>query len=263
MVKISELTGYIESIAPLSFQEPYDNAGLILGDPDGEIAGVLCSLDVTESTVDEAVSLGCNLIVAHHPIIFGGLKKLNGANYVERTVIKAIKNDIAIYAAHTNLDNVLDKGVNQKIAEKLGLRQVEILLPKAIDQTNVGSGAMGLLADAMDEIAFLDLLKSVFALKCIRHTALLNRKIRKVAVCGGSGQFLLGDAIASGMDAFVSADFKYHQFFDADGRIFVADIGHFESEKCTIELLFDIISSKFSNFATHCTKINTNPVNYH
>ncbi len=263
MTKISELIQQIESIAPLCYQESYDNAGLIVGQADQEIKAVLCSLDTIEATIDEAIGLGANLIVSHHPIIFGGLSKINGANYVERTVIKAIKNDIAIYAAHTNLDNVLHQGVNQKIGQKLGLEAMEILQPMAIAQEHIGAGILGILPTPMDEKAFLDLLKNRMQAKCIRHTELLGKPIRKVAICGGSGQFLLPTAIKNKADVFVSADFKYHQFFDADGHILIADIGHFESEQYTIELLFDIISTNFSNFATHYTKIDTNPVKYY
>lgn len=335
-MKIRELTAYLESIAPPSYQESYDNAGLIIGDPSVELKGVLICLDAIESVIDEAIKLKCNLVIAHHPIIFRGLKRLNGKNYVERTVIKAIKNDIAIYAIHTNLDNVYQNGVNAKIAEKLGLVNTQILAPKQVlkkmiaylpvenavtvkqnlietgvfavnelEQKNigklrlefvfpsalksqvsevlhsadcekinyeilsvenlnesVGSGMVGELAEQMDEISFLRFLKNTMKVGVVKYTNLQGRPINKVAVCGGAGGFLLGQAIAKKADIFITSDYKYHEFFDADSKIIIADIGHYESEQFTIELLFDIITNKFSNFAAHCTKVNTNPVNY-
>ncbi|MBL7827287.1 MAG: Nif3-like dinuclear metal center hexameric protein [Saprospiraceae bacterium] len=251
----------LEAVAPLHLQESYDNAGLIVGDPEIEVSGVLFCLDSTESIVDEAVALGCNLVVAHHPIVFRGLKRLNGANYVERTVIKAIRSNVALYAMHTNLDNVHQHGVNSKIAEKIGLLDTRILAPKpGFEQ--IGAGLIGRLSEPMDEMAFLHLVKSVMHASCVRHTALRGRPIQKVAICGGSGSFLLSDAMRAGADAFVTADFKYHEFFDADGRLVIADIGHFESEQYTIELLFSIIREKFPTFALHLTEVNTNPILY-
>lgn len=325
-MQIKELTNFLETIAPPAYQETYDNAGLIVGDSSIEMTGVLICLDTIEAVIDEAIELGCNLVIAHHPIVFKGLKRLNGKNYVERVVMKAIKNDIAIYAIHTNLDNVFQNGVNAKIAEKLGLQNTKILAPKqtlkkltarltaekmnaarstlleagatAINgaevqfpsalqsailrvlensaghkvdyeivslenfNKNVGSGMIGDLVEATDEKTFLSFLKNTMKAGVIRHTKLMEKPIRKVAVCGGSGGFLLNHAIAQQADIFITADYKYHEFFDADGKIVIADIGHFESEQFTIDLLFDIITNKFTNFAPHCTKVNTNPVNY-
>jgi len=336
---IKELTAYLETIAPAVYQEEYDNAGLITGDADAEIRGVLLCLDSTEVVVEEAIAKNCNLVIAHHPIVFRGLKKITGKNYVERTILKAIKNDIAIYAIHTNLDNVHHRGVNAKICEKLGLEHPQILAPKkalrryavtvpveqakivrnlllraglpevnatrAIDYTaegseeqvqltavaplggeyaiqkalsktdvlleispletpgkELGAGMIGYLPQPMPELNFLQHLKQTMRAGVVRHTALLGRAVRTVAVCGGSGSFLLGNAIAQGADVFVTADFKYHEFFDANGNIVIADIGHFESEQFTIELLYEIISKKFTNFALHCTERSTNPVFY-
>lgn len=363
-MKIRELTAVLEQLAPVQYQEDYDNAGLIIGDPETELQGVLVTLDVTEEVIREAVSKGCNLVVAHHPLIFRGLKKLNGKNYVERSVILAIKNDVAVYAIHTNLDNVMN-GVNFKIAEKLGLRNVKILRKKkgtllkltvfvpeenagdllaalhkagagnignysdcsfktsgtgrfrpneaanpAIgskgaleevqesrvevmfpvhlknqvlndmyashpyeevafylhelenDNQEVGSGAIGLLPQEMTQEAFLAHLKSSMNLPLIKFTS-TPKNIRKVAVCGGVGSFLLGDALRAGADAFVTADYKYHEFFDAEGRILIADIGHFESEVFTKDLLVEIISKKITTFATCLSEVDTNPVNYY
>ena len=262
MTTIRDITDHLESIAPLHLQESYDNAGLIVGHPGQEVTGVLCCLDSTEAVVAEAMQLGCNLIVAHHPIVFRGLKRLNGFNYVERTVIKAIRNNIAIYAIHTNLDNVLTDGVNGRIAAKLALRDTEVLAPKTPGDLLVGSGVIGRLAKPMSAFDFLHLLKANMQAGCIKHTALPEKPVQKIAVCGGSGGFLLNNAIHAGADVFVTADYKYHEFFDADGNIVIADIGHYESEQFTIELLCEIISKKFHNFAAHCTKVNTNPVNY-
>jgi dinuclear metal center YbgI/SA1388 family protein len=262
-MQIKSILNHLEIIAPPRLQESYDNAGLITGDSAWDCKGVLFCLDSTEAIVDEAIALGCNLIVAHHPIVFKGLKRLNGKNYVERTIIKAIKNDIAIYAIHTNLDNVYRSGVNAKIAEKLGLQNTRILSPKVGENNlEIGAGVIGEFNSAMDETNFLQFVKNTMHAGVVRYTQLLGREIKKVAVCGGTGSFLLQDAIRAGADAFVTADFKYHEFFDADSQMLIADIGHFESEQFTIELLFSLVSEKFPNFALHCTKTSTNPVNY-
>lgn len=264
-MQLKELISFLENIAPPHFQEGYDNSGLIVGHPSLEIKNVLVALDSTEEIVDEAIAKDCNIVVAHHPIVFSGLKKINGFNYIEKTIIKAIKNDIAIYAIHTNLDNVLANGVNGHIADRLGLKDIKVLLPKTelTDESySVGSGAIGLLPNPMDEDSFLSFLKDKMELSIIRHTRLLNKPIQKVALCGGSGKFLLSSAIAQNADVFISADFKYHEFFDADERILIADIGHYESEKYTIDLLQQLINEKFSTFAARSTEKTTNPINY-
>ncbi|HFC00773.1 MAG TPA: Nif3-like dinuclear metal center hexameric protein [Phaeodactylibacter sp.] len=349
-MKIKELTSYLETIAPPAYQESYDNAGLIVGNPNAEITGVLICLDSTEAIIEEAISKKCNVVVAHHPIVFRGLKRFNGKDYVERVVIKAIKNDVAIYAIHTNLDNVYYKGVNAKIAERLGLVKTQILAPKADlkkifafvpleysekvrqalfeagggsipkfenlsyatvgvgtqlqnngaqvklemtfpsvkqnailkalhdshpyfdvpydiisienQNTEVGSGMIGFLKKPMSEKDFLQKIKKKMKTGCIRYTKLRRRKISKVAFCGGAGGFLLKHAIRQGADIFITGDYKYHEFFDADGKIVIADIGHFESEQFTIDLLHEIITEKFTTFAAYLTEVNTNPVNY-
>ena len=364
-MKIKEVISFLNKWAPSSYQESYDNSGLICGNRDLEISGILCTLDCLESTIDEAIRKSCNLVVAHHPIVFKGLKQINGKNYVERVVIKAIKNDIAIFAIHTNLDNV-HNGVSQKIANKLGLINQSILMPKdgllnklevycpeenlqeirdrlfkagagnfsnyshcsfklsgigsfmpnehasphigeknilhegreiklelvfpshmtksilsemndihpyeevayqllKLENTNqfVGSGMIGYLPEQMLPQDFFDFLKSQFNVKFIRHTALVKDRIHKVALMGGSGSFGLHSAKASGADVYVSADFKYHEFFDAEDAIIIADIGHYESEAFTIELLSSRLKEKFPNFVVLLTEINTNPVNYY
>jgi dinuclear metal center YbgI/SA1388 family protein len=365
MSKIKDITNFLETLAPLSLKESYDNAGLIVGNPQTDVTGILVTLDSTETIVEEALSKGCNLIVAHHPIVFKGLKKLNGKNYVERTVMQAIKNDVAIYATHTNLDHVVG-GVNFMIAERLGLQNVHILAPKndvlmklvifiPVENTQnvldalynagvgqignydhcsfqvrgtgsfrpnqnanphigtvntdeavienrievifpaylenqvmaalrnahpyeevahyltllqnqhqeVGAGAVGNLPEALSVHDFLAYLKQNMNLNVIRHTALVKATIQKIAVCGGAGSFLLNDAVRAEADVFITADFKYHEFFDADGRIIICDIGHYESEVFTKELLQRYLSKKFPNFATILSETITNPVNYY
>lgn len=364
MIKIREVSGYLESLAPLSTQESYDNCGLIIGNPNDEVKGVLVTLDCTEEIIEEAISIGANLIVAHHPIVFKGLKKLTGKDYVERTVLKAIKNDIAIYAIHTNYDNYRF-GVNAEIGRRMGLTNIKILDPKANilnkvvcfipsehvdtvreamfdagagnigdyaecgfttegngtympiegadpfegkigERSNVsevrfevitesyklgavlaamqqahpyeevahevytlmnqhsyiGSGMIGEFEESMEEKAFLSLLKDKFNAEGIRYTSLLGKPVRRVAFCGGSGSFLLSKAKRAKADFFVTGDFKYHEFFDAENEIVIADIGHFESEQFTSDRLCDILTKKFPTFAVHLTKVNTNPINY-
>lgn len=261
-MQILDILSVLEAVAPPTLQESYDNAGLIVGDPAADVTGVLFCLDSTEAVVAEALELGCNLIVAHHPIVFRGLKRFNGANYVERTVMMAIRHNVALYAIHTNLDNVHRQGVNAKIAERLGLSDTRVLLPKN-QQPDIGAGLLGRLPAPLDERDFLQHVKTALHAACVRHTALRGRPVRSVAVCGGAGSFVLPEALRAGADALVTADFKYHEFFDAEARLVIADVGHYESEQFTIELLFGIIREKFPTFALHCTKVNTNPVQYY
>ena len=263
MIILKNIIDHLESIAPPIYQESYDNSGLIVGDQQVICTGVLTCLDTTEAVIEEAIENNCNLIVAHHPIVFRGLKRFTGDNYVERVVIKAIKNDIAIYAIHTNLDNVYAQGVNTKIAERLGLVNTRILSPKpTFNDPLVGSGLFGELAEPMPEMKFLKHLKNQMHVNCVKYTRLNNQPIRKIALCGGAGGFLLSNAKAAGAQIFITSDYKYHEFFDAENEIIIADIGHFESEQFTIELLAHIIQEKFGTFAVRLTKINTNPVNY-
>ena len=351
MPTVRDVAQHLEQIASPVYQEGYDNAGLIVGDPDAEVTGVITCLDSIEPVVTEAVRKGCNMIVAHHPIVFKGLKSLTGRNYVERTLLKAIRNGIAIYAIHTNLDNVLSRGVNERIGQQLGITNRRILAPKKVlskvittvpfthvaelrsaltrtgaqsvsvieqlslgngDQqegeenlhgrmvrlevvvaqgvrgavisalrahhpfeevpfhtvslesshADVGSGMVGELPEPMTEEEFLDMVKDRMQAGCVRHTALRQKNVQRVAWCGGAGGFLLSAAKGAGADVFVTSDYKYHEFFDADQQIIVADIGHFESEQYTIQLLQEILSEKFSTFATYSTEVRTNPVFY-
>ena len=261
-MKIQEITAYLEGVAPLSYQEEYDNCGLLVGDENSIVKGVLVTLDCTEAIIREAVETGCNLIIAHHPIIFKGLRKLNGRNYIERAVIKAIRNDIAIYAIHTNLDNV-HNGVNAKIANKLCLKKCKILAPKNEKHNpNVGAGIIGELAQEIESKVFLKNLKTILKTDCVRYTSLVKTHVKKVAVCGGSGSSFLHKAKALNADIYISADFKYHEFFDAEENIIIADVGHYESEQFTKDLIYDFLTKNFTKFAVRLSKINTNPIKY-
>lgn len=266
---LSTIIEYLEGIAPPGLQEDYDNSGLIVSSGDSKISGALICLDSTEQIIREAKDKNCNLVIAHHPIIFRGLKQLVNANYVERTVRLAIEHDIHLYAIHTNLDNVLARGVSGKIADMLGLKETEVLASKTYFQDGeewkadlTGSGLIGGIGSQSEE-EFLSHLKSSMQLKVIRHTPLLGRSISKVAVCGGSGSFLIKRAIEAGADVYVTADVKYHEFFDADSELVIADIGHYESERFTIDLIHDLLREKFPNFAALKADSVTNPLNYY
>lgn len=265
MTKINEVISFLDSIAPQSWQEGYDNAGLITGNPDWTVKGILVCLDSTENIIDEAIQTGCNMVIAHHPIIFSGLKKITGTHYVEKVIINAIKNDIAIFAIHTNLDNAFYHGVNTRFSEQLGLTDVNILAPKSETghkNEAIGAGMYGWLPEPMATLDFFDYLKSKMSLHMIKHTALTKQTVSKIALCGGAGSFLTKAAIFVQADVFISSDFKYHEFFEANNQIIIVDIGHFESEKYTIDLLFGLLQNKFSTFAVRFTKHITNPVHY-
>ncbi len=363
-MQVNDIIHFLENIAPPFLQEPYDNAGLITGNKSMACTGAIICLDCTEEIVQEAIEKKCNLIIAHHPIIFNGLKKINGNNYVERTIIKAIKNNMAIYAIHTNLDNVIE-GVNGKIAEKIGLQKLQVLAPKpnnlqklvvfcppehatnitnalhsagagnignyshcsftstgmgsftpaeganpqtgkigknekltenkievifptwlqaqvlqamkanhpyeevaydiynmANNYQNIGSGVVGYLPEAMNELDLLGKLAKLFGTQAIRHTQILGKRVQKIALCGGAGSFLINAAKAAAADVYITSDLKYHEFFEADNQLTLIDVGHYESEQFTIELLFDLLSNKFPTFALQKTSNNTNPVRY-
>ena len=365
-MRIADIINHLEQLAPPAYQEHYDNAGLLTGSSDWLCTGVLTTLDATEAVVLEAVERGCNLVVAHHPIIFGGLKKITGRNYVERTVITAIKKDIAIYAIHTNLDNMMKDGVNGRIADMLGLQgcrvlaprggvlrklycfvpvdhlemvraavfeagaghigdysecsygiegfgtfkggegtqpfvgrpgvrhveaevRLEVVLPVHLTQqvveamieahpyeevaydlvelanirAGIGAGLVGEMPGEVSEEVFLERLCEVFGLEAVRHTRLTGRPVRRVAVCGGAGSGFISNALSAGANFYVTSDVKYHEFFDANDRLVLADIGHFESEQFTIDLLFDHLREKFSNFAVLKSGTRTNPVLYY
>ncbi|MFY0712959.1 Nif3-like dinuclear metal center hexameric protein [Seonamhaeicola sp. NFXS20] len=361
---IQDVINHLEELAPLAYAEDFDNVGLLVGDKNKKLTGILVTLDTLETVVDEAIEKNCNLIVSFHPIIFKGLTKITGKTYVERVVLKAIKHNIAIYAIHTALDNAL-QGVNDMICNQLGLVNKKILIPQAatikklttyvpkneaeqlrnalfkagaghignysncsfntngigtyqgneysnptlgekgkthqeeetqvsvifakhleskiiktllnthsyeevayevvtIENKNqtIGMGMMGELEKPISETNFLTLLKSKMKTGCIRHSSFLNKPIKKVAVLGGSGSFAINAAKASGADAFVSADFKYHDFFMAENNILLTDIGHYESEQYTKNLLVTYLTKKITNFAVVLSNTNTNPVKY-
>ncbi len=260
-MQISQIINFLETIAPPSLQENYDNAGLITGMAGWECNGAMISLDITDEVIDEAIKNNCNLLIAHHPIIFKGLKRITGNEYVGRNIIRAIKNDLAIYAIHTNLDNVLE-GVNGKIAKMIGLTDCQVLVPLDNAHPGYGSGLTGHLAEPMDEKAFLGLIRDIFKIPVIRHSCFRDKSIQRVSLCGGAGSFLISNAIANNSDIYLTADLKYHDFFEADNRIVLADIGHFESEQFTTDLVYGILKEKFPTFAVLKTGVNTNPINY-
>ena len=363
-MKINEIVDYLENLFPQNLQEDYDNSGLIIGDLENEVSSVLICLDCVESVIDEAITSKCNLVISHHPLIFAGIKSINNTNYIGRSIIKAIKFNISIYAIHTNLDNAID-GVSSKIADLINLKNQKILFPKknllnkldvycpldsmemlrnslykigagsignykncsfysigqgefvpmegskpylgkngnkqiveegkleVIFPKNIinkvvktlkkshpyeevsyqiyqmenksnffGSGVVGVLENEISAVDFFNFLKKKFNLEIIKHTKFLGNKVKKIAVCGGSGSFLLECAIKNNADVFITSDFKYHQFFNAEDKIIIADIGHYESEQYTKELLYDLLLKKFPTFAIRISEINTNPINY-
>jgi dinuclear metal center YbgI/SA1388 family protein len=250
----------LEKLAPLSWQEDFDNAGLQVGDASQEARAALLCVDVTEEVVDEALQKACNLIVSHHPLAFRPFKSLTGKTYVERCLMKACKEGLCIYAAHTNLDNA-PGGVNYQMASMLGLENVRILSPDP-QKGGAGSGAIGELPADEAALDFLLRLKNVFHLAALKHSALPAKPLRRIALCGGSGAFLWKEALQAGADAFVTGEAKYNDFFDVEGRILLAAIGHYESEACTKELFQSIISKKFPTFALYFSRLNSNPVKY-
>ena len=259
-MKIKEILNALERFAPLPLQEEYDNAGLQIGLTDAEVTGALLCLDVTESVLDEAISLGYNLVIAHHPIIFHGCKSITGKNYIERCIAKAIKNDVVVYCAHTNMDNA-PQGVNFKIAEKIGLTDVSVLAPMD-GRPDVGSGVIGRLATPETELEFLKRIKKTFEIGCMRHNRLMGREIETVALCGGAGSFLMKEAIRQHADVFLTGEIKYHEFFGHEADILLAEMGHYESEQFTREIFAQIIQNECPGVEVQMTKVNTNPIKY-
>ena len=251
----------LERFAPLPLQESFDNAGLQVGLTEAEVSRVLLCLDVTEKVVDEAVALGCNLIVSHHPLIFHPLKHLTYSNDVQRTVAKAIKNDVTVVSMHTNFDNTLD-GVNFKMADKMGLEGCRFFARKNVDGIECGSGVIGDLPEPLAADDFVLMLKRTFDVECVQCNQLLRRPIKRVAVCGGAGSFLLGDAVAEGADAFVTGEMHYHEYFGHEQEIQIAVIGHYQSEQFTNEIFKSVIEKACPDVKTYLTKTNTNPIIY-
>ncbi len=265
MYKVSEILSYITEIAPLHWQENYDNSGLLLGNADAMVDKALLTIDVTEDVVDEAIENSFHLIISHHPLIFKGLKNILEDNTLGRIIVKAIKNDISIAAMHTNLDNSFF-GVNRILSEKIGLRELQILRTVDFDASNqgcaIGSGMLGVLENEMSENDFLRLMKEKLNVGAIRHSEFLGKPIKKVALCGGSGAFLINDAKRCKADVYLTADVKYHEFFEADKELLIVDAGHFETEQFTKQLIADIILKKNPKFAVQISSVKTNSVHY-
>ena len=260
-MKIRDIIQHLETLAPIQNQEEYDNCGLLVGNAQEDCTGVLVSLDCTDSVIQEAVEKQMNLIVSHHPLIFQPVKSILPGNGVGKALISAIRQNIAIYAIHTNLDNVI-AGVNKTIADKLGLDNRQILSSKSGNPT-IGSGLIGNLKHELSEEQLLQTLKTLFGIPVIRHSMLTGKSVTRIALCGGSGSFLITNALEAGADFYISADIRYHEFFKGEGQMVIADIGHFESEQFTIDLLHDVILEKYPNFAVLKSGILTNPVNYY
>ena len=252
----------LEQFAPLPLQESWDNAGLQLGLTEAEVSGALLCLDVNEAVVDEAIRKGCNLVVSHHPLLFRGLKQISGVDYVQRTVIKALKNDVVVVSMHTNMDNALD-GVNWKIAERLGLGECRFFAQKAVDGIEAGSGVVGELPQPMAAQDFVQLVKRQFQVECAQCNELLQRPVQRVAICGGAGDFLLPDALREGADAFITGEMHYHQYFGYEQRIQICVIGHYQSEQYTAEIFRDIIQRDCPGVRTEIAETVTNPIHYY
>ena len=258
---VKNILNCITEIAPLQWQESYDNAGLQVGDLNAEAHKALICLDITEAIVDEAVAKHCNVIVSHHPLIFHGLKHLTPQTCIERAVMKAIKHDVAMICMHTNLDNSY-LGVSRMLSEKLGLKNLRLLQPSVAEPEVCGSGMMGEFEAPMEETDFLDLVAKQIGSPCLRHSALTGRKIQTVALCGGSGVPFMPDALKNHADAYLTADIKYHDFFVPEGNILLVDGGHFETEQFTKELICELIRKKFPTFAAEIAETRTNAVYY-
>lgn len=260
-MKIREITEVIERYAPLRLQESYDNAGLIVGRPQDEVRKALLAVDVTEEVLDEAEQTGCDLIITHHPIIFHALKRFNSATYVERCVERAIRRGIALYACHTNLDSA-PGGMSWYLAELLGVKTLRVL--QATDPTDgrVGFGVVGELPESMEMLEFMQRIRERLSARVIRHSDLVAPSVRRVAVCTGAGGALIGEAGRAEADIYVTSDLKYNDFMTPEGQLVVADIGHFESEYCAIDILFDILSKNLITFAVRKSVNSRNPISY-
>ena len=260
-MKIKEVLSALERFAPLPLQESWDNAGLQVGLTETEVSGALLCLDVNEKMIDEAVRKGCNLIVSHHPLLFRGLKTISDLTDVQRTVVKAIENRICVISMHTNMDNA-QGGVNYKMAEKLGLRQVQFLAPKQVAGIESGSGVVGELSEAMAADDFVLLVKNAFDVECAMCNELLRRPVKTVAICGGAGDFLLDEAVKAGADAFITGEMHYHQYFGYEQQIQICVIGHYQSEQFTSEIFHKIIAEACPDVKTFIAETNTNPILY-
>ena len=268
-MKIREIISALEHFAPLPLQESYDNAGLQVGLTEAEVSGALLSLDVTEDVIAEAIQLGCNLVISHHPLLFRGLKTIADADQVQRCVRMAIQNDVCVYSAHTNLDNAED-GVNYRIAEHLGLVDVELMLPRNVPvrldgrdvMVKAGSGVLGYLPQGEDSLQFLQRVKEIFRVDCLMHNELLPRPVQSVALCGGAGDFMLEEALRLQADAFLTGEMHYHQFFGHEQEIQIAVLGHYQSEQFTTEIFKSLLEQTFTGLPLFLTTADTNPIKY-
>ncbi len=260
MVTIKDITSVIEEFAPLGYQASYDNAGLIVGRAETEVRGVLLAVDVTEEVIAEAKNIGANLIITHHPIVFHPLKRFNSASYVERCVEEAIRSDISLYACHTNLDST-PNGMSWRLATMLGLKNL-VLLESTSKEENVGFGVIGELSESMAFADYIEQIASTLNLSAVRYSQPVERPIQRVALCTGAGGSLMSRVKSSGVDLYITGDLKYNDFMEPDKKFTVVDIGHFESEYCAIDLLFDILSKKMFNFAVRKSEASCNPVYY-
>ena len=267
IMKVKDILGALEEFAPLALQDGYDNAGLQIGlAEEAEATGALLCLDVTEDVVEEAVQCGCNLIVSHHPLLFRPVKSIGAQDYVGRTIMKAIKSNVAVYAAHTNLDSAVG-GVNHKMAEKLGLKELEWLSPKGEyvsggEKLQSGEGVIGTLSEPLTQKALMERVKEAFSLKSIRVNCANKQMIRKVALCGGSGSFLIQQAVEQGADAFITGEIGYHRFFGHETDMLMMEIGHYESEQYTVEVLQEVITKAAPTLSVYCSEKSINPINY-
>ena len=260
-MKIKEVLSALERFAPLPLQESWDNAGLQVGLTETEVSGALLCLDVNEKIVDEAIQKGCNLVVSHHPLLFRGLKTISDLTDVQRTVMKAVQKGVCVISMHTNMDNAKG-GVNYKMAEKLGLRDVQFLAPKMVDGVESGSGVIGELPEAQASDDFVLAVKKAFGVECAMCNELLRIPVRKVALCGGAGDFLLDDALKAGADAFITGEMHYHQYFGYEQQIQICVIGHYQSEQYTAEIFRDIIEKECPGVKTSLAETCTNPILY-
>lgn len=257
-MKVRDIVNVIEQLAPPAIQDEWDNSGLQVGFPCSDVSKVLVCLDVTESVVAEAAGMGCGMIVSHHPLIFKALSQVGDSTYQQRCVVEALAKGIAIYSAHTSLDNA-PGGVNHKMAELIGLKDLKWLLPKA--GADAGSGLVGTLPQPESDREFLKRLQTVFNVECLRHSECSGRAVRTVALCGGAGAFLMREAIRKGADCFVTGEFHYHDYFENDGML-LAELGHYQSEASTIDLICQHLSASCPGLAIVRTSLNTNPICY-
>ena len=264
-MKVSEIAEILDNWMPKSIAEDFDNVGLLVGDPESEVQNILITLDTTFNVVNEAIEKGCNFIVSYHPIIFNDLKKITyDSGYVQKSIIKALKNNISIYSIHTSLDNH-PEGISYFLSKKIGLNNLSVLIPKADKnvELNLGIGIIGELEEPLSEDVFFDLLKEKLNLRYLRHSEKINKKISKISIVVGSGSFAIKNSIDSNVDAFITSDLKYHNFFEPNNNLVLVDIGHYESENHIKLIIKEFLNKKLPNFTHLLSEQNINPVKYY